>query len=314
MDSATAYAQWQTQLAAMRAAVANLKLPTPTADSYGSDIDFDEDFTSGNSGDDVWDFIEDSEEDDWSSDANDLPDVEAYGLHWLQAKCTEFASRKQGLSGDDLQEQISALLASDSAEEELQSTLTDIIGFDDLDFVIELISHRKEIIKPAPSIRGAAATDGLFAGKLQTRREREEALRQRDFEHKNAQLGPALIRDGPIYPHVYTTHVAGNKLDSKGRQYALPVGHTRKEERFYEEYTIPAGKVGTLGQGRKLVEIAEMDGLCRNTFKGYKTLNRMQSLVYPVAYQTSENMLICAPTGAVSASSVLLDTILTIPG
>ena len=26
----------------------------------------------------------------------------------------------------------------------------------------------------------------------------------------------------------------------------------------------------------------------------------MQSLVYPVAYQTSENMLICAPTGAVS--------------
>jgi antiviral helicase SLH1 len=40
--------------------------------------------------------------------------------------------------------------------------------------------------------------------------------------------------------------------------------------------------------------------LCRNTFKGYKTLNRMQSLVYPVAHKTSENMLICAPTGAVS--------------
>lgn len=26
----------------------------------------------------------------------------------------------------------------------------------------------------------------------------------------------------------------------------------------------------------------------------------MQSLVYPVAYNTNENMLICAPTGAVS--------------
>jgi len=67
----------------------------------------------------------------------------------------------------------------------------------------------------------------------------------------------------------------------------------------YEEYTIPAGKVGILGKGRKLVNISEMDGLCRRTFKGYKSLNRMQSLVYPVAYQTSENMLICAPTGAV---------------
>ena len=43
-----------------------------------------------------------------------------------------------------------------------------------------------------------------------------------------------------------------------------------------------------------------MDTLCRSTFRNYKSLNRMQSLVYPVAYQTNENMLICAPTGAVS--------------
>jgi antiviral helicase SLH1 len=58
-----------------------------------------------------------------------------------------------------------------------------------------------------------------------------------------------------------------------------------------------------LGAGRKLVRIAEMDSLCKRTFKGYKTLNRMQSLVYPIAYETNENMLICAPTGAVSLKS-----------
>jgi antiviral helicase SLH1 len=74
----------------------------------------------------------------------------------------------------------------------------------------------------------------------------------------------------------------------------------------YEEYSIPAGKVGTLGAGRKLVEISEMDGLCRKTFKGYKSLNRMQSLVYPVAYQSSENMLICAPTGAGKTDAAML--------
>lgn len=48
-----------------------------------------------------------------------------------------------------------------------------------------------------------------------------------------------------------------------------------------------------------------MDGLCKRTFKGYKSLNRMQSLVYPVAYHTNENMLICAPTGAVSYAMML---------
>lgn len=233
MDSAEA--QWQMQLAAMRAALADLKLPptsTKGTDFYGSDIDFDdEEFTSGNSGDDVWDFISDSEEDVWSSDPNEDISAPASGLatenyspEWLHAKCGSFAARKQGLSGDDLEAQIMALLASDSNVEELQSTLTDIIGFDDLDFVIELIYNRQEIVTPSK-------TDGPLFGKLQTKREREEALRQRDLEHKNAKLGPAMNRDGPEYPHVYTTHVAGNKLDSKGRQYALPVGHTRKEER-----------------------------------------------------------------------------------
>lgn len=65
-------------------------------------------------------------------------------------------------------------------------------------------------------------------------------------------------------------------------------------------------KVGTLEGERKLIQISELDGLCRLTFKGYKTLNRMQSLVFPVAYKTNENMLICAPTGAVSTFMTVL--------
>ena len=125
LDSAEV--QWQAQLAAMKAALADLKLPEKTTHggevgSYGSDIDFDDEgFTSGNSGDDVWDFIGDSEEDLYSSDLNeDLTpesETEGYGPQWLKSKCIGFASRKQGLSGEDLQDQIMALLASGSVEE-----------------------------------------------------------------------------------------------------------------------------------------------------------------------------------------------------
>lgn len=235
-----AEAQWQTHLAAMKAALADLKLPSnpPNGESstYGLDFDFDEDddLTSGNSGDDVWDFISDGEGDVYSSDPNEdlIPDapgnanVGGYGPQWLASKCIGFASRKWGLSAEDLQEQIMALLASDSVEEELQSTLTDIIGFDDLDFVTELISHRKEITAASPFSPSKA--EGIF-GKLQTKRQREEALRRRDYEHKHATLGPSLDRDGPQYPHVYKAHSAGNTLDSRGRKYALPMGSERKE-------------------------------------------------------------------------------------
>jgi len=239
-----AEAQWQMQLASMKAALSELKLPQKESfnvSGYGSDILFDDDeeLTSGNSGDDVWDFITDSDEYLESNDIDEIPTPETiflgYGPQWLKSKCIGFETRKRGLLGEDLQEQIMALLASDSVEEELQSTLTDIIGFDDLDFVIELISHRQEILAASPF--STVKDDGIF-GRLQTKRQREEALRQRDYEHKHAQLGPAVHRDELQYPHVYKSHSSGNTLDSRGRKYALPVGSERKEHEASQFYSL----------------------------------------------------------------------------
>ena len=188
-------------------------------------------------------------------------------------------------------------------DDELQISLANIVGYDDLDLVIELIKHREET--SASGFRNSRlANDSL--SRLQTKSEREEAFRQQDIEHKTAVLGKALNRDGPQYPHVYKAHSTGNTLDIRGRKYGLPLGSQRFEREGYEEYSIPATKVGTLGAGRKLVEISEMDGLCKRTFKGYKALNRMQSLVYPVAYKTNENLLICAPTGAGKTDAAML--------
>lgn len=185
-------------------------------------------------------------------------------------------------------------------------SLADIIGYDDLDLVIDLISHRQEILT-APIENGIAKDrrDGPL-GRLQTKQEREESLRRQDWQHKNAALAPAASRGDPEYPHVYRAHKANNLLAPGGHKYALPVGSERKEHDKYEEYLIPATKVGTLGTGQKIIEIADMDGLCRQTFKGYRSLNRMQSLVFPVAYRTSENMLICAPTGAGKTDAAML--------
>ena len=190
-----------------------------------------------------------------------------------------------------------------AADDELQISLADIIGYSDLDFVIELIAHRKDILSSSSVDR---AKVGDSQPQIQGRKEREEALRHLDQEHKNSSLSPASNRDGPQYPHVYRAHNAGNTLAAGGRKYALPAGSERREYERYEEYSIPATKVGTLGAGRRLIVIAEMDGLCKRTFKEYKSLNRMQSLVYPVAYKTSENMLICAPTGAGKTDAAML--------
>jgi antiviral helicase SLH1 len=187
--------------------------------------------------------------------------------------------------------------------------LADTLGFDELDLVADFIAHRQEI---ATASQAPVKSEPPPGGRILTRREREEALRQQDFQHKTTSLAAATNRSATQYPHVYRAHDAGNMLSSHGHKYMLPLGSERTEHEKYEEYSIPPAKVGTLGIGQSLVEIKDMDTLCRGTFKGYKSLNRMQSLVYPVAYRTSENMLICAPTGAGKTDAAMLTILNTI--
>lgn len=314
----TAASQWLEQLAAMRAAIAELKLPQTNGDSkdvtYENDYGLDEDDLSPASGsDDIWDLISDEDEDDFSEESLDpLPAYQSSGQEeasvsvgsraWLRERCADVSSRGGGLDADTLEEHITAVLASDTSDEELQMTLADILGFDELDLVSDLIKYRKSI-----SSDTSKTSSGLLS-----KAERDARLRQQDYEHKNATLASAQIRSGSEYPHVYKAHDAGNTLSSHGKKYALPMGSERLEKEKYEEYYIPAAKVGTLGRHQKLVEIKDLDGLCRGTFKGYKTLNRMQSLVHQVAYHTSENMLICAPTGAGKTDAAMLTILNTV--
>lgn len=311
-----AASQWLEQLAAMRAAIAELKLPetngepqNTAADDADLDWDLDDDDLSPASGDDIWDLISEEEQDSFSEESADMVTtagpVKDGSQEWLQAQCQVVASKGSGLEAAALQDQIMAVLASDSSDDELQMTLADILGFEELDLVSDILKNRKSILSaPAPA---PSRPSGILS-----KTEREARLREQDRSHKRAPLAAAQNRSQAEYPHIYKAHDAGNTLSSQGRKYALPMGSERLEREKYEEYSIPATKVGVLGLNRKLVEIKDLDGLCSRTFSGYKTLNRMQSLVYPVAYHTSENMLICAPTGAGKTDAAMLTILNTV--
>ncbi|PHH71146.1 hypothetical protein CDD80_5490 [Ophiocordyceps camponoti-rufipedis] len=301
-----AEAQWREQVAAMRAALADLKLPQtpPTDESWDDDFEV-RGSSSGSSHQDVWDFISDDEDDGLLDDFESLDAADQGSPHgdWLLDSCTEIAV-KNGLAPDVFQAQILSLLNSSGPEDELQAQLTDLVGLDHLDFIIQLLSHKDEVVS-------ALSVQTQPEKRLLTKAERDADLRRRDLEHKTAALAPSFSKE-PQYPHVYKSYHAGNSLSSAGKKYGLPVGSERLQFDKYEEYAIPAGRKGELGPGQSLVKIGDMDGLCRETFKGYKTLNRMQSLVFPVAYKTNENMLICAPTGAGKTDAAMLTILHTI--
>jgi len=98
-----------------------------------------------------------------------------------------------------------------------------------------------------------------------------------------------------ILPHVYTSSsmMQGNLVSHLGTKYMLPVGTTRQFQEDYEEVTVPPAKPVPPRQTERLISVKELDEICRGSFPGYTSLNRVQSIVYPTAYRSNENMLVC---------------------
>eukprot|EP00741_Cyanophora_paradoxa_P020260 tig00021238_g19554.t1 len=87
---------------------------------------------------------------------------------------------------------------------------------------------------------------------------------------------------------------------------ALPEGTVSKKFKGYEEVHIPPSVPSAMGGKERLVPIAEMDDWARPAFHGMRCLNRIQSRLYPAAYRSNENLLVCAPTGAGKTNIAML--------
>jgi hypothetical protein len=79
----------------------------------------------------------------------------------------------------------------------------------------------------------------------------------------------------------------------------------------YQEVVVPPTRAVPPRTSERLIPVAELDPLAQGSFpvsahsantplsgnspliQGYTSLNRIQSIVYPTAYQSNENMLIC---------------------
>ncbi|EPQ59321.1 Sec63-domain-containing protein [Gloeophyllum trabeum ATCC 11539] len=109
-------------------------------------------------------------------------------------------------------------------------------------------------------------------------------------------LFTGTAHDAPeVLPHIYTSSpiVQNNMLSDMGSKYLLPMGTARYDHEEYEEVIIPPAKPVPPNRNERLILVNELDDLARGSFPGYKSLNRVQSIVYPTAYGSNENMLIC---------------------
>lgn len=97
-----------------------------------------------------------SEESSIDSNDEDISDADSFDfepgssatdnmevLSWLEVKCAEISN--SSMSSTEMYSTILGILTSDASDDDLQMSLPDIIGYEHLDFLIELISKRQSI-------------------------------------------------------------------------------------------------------------------------------------------------------------------------
>ncbi|XP_041352458.1 activating signal cointegrator 1 complex subunit 3-like [Gigantopelta aegis] len=110
------------------------------------------------------------------------------------------------------------------------------------------------------------------------------------------------------FPFVFDTYEEARHSSAYvgGCKLVLPAGFERKEEKTFEEVNIPPIQAGLTNVGKELIPISSLDEIGQLAFRGMKSLNRIQSVVFESAYRTNENLLICAPTGAGKTNIAML--------
>ncbi|KAF5398907.1 Activating signal cointegrator 1 complex subunit 3 isoform a [Paragonimus heterotremus] len=87
----------------------------------------------------------------------------------------------------------------------------------------------------------------------------------------------------------------------------LPAGTTYKQLPLWDEVQFPAPtKPPSSVLDVPRVQVASLDSIGQQAFSGMQELNLIQSVVYPVAYHTAENLLVSAPTGAGKTNVAML--------
>ncbi|NXH27549.1 ASCC3 protein, partial [Myiagra hebetior] len=159
-----------------------------------------------------------------------------------------------------------------------------------------------------------AGEDGEVSGEGQMYFDPKELRMQRELALLNARSMPVLGRQREMsfekihYPHVYDSRAEAMKTSAfiGGAKVFLPESVQRENNKMYEEVKIPHSEPMPIGIEEKIVYIKDLDEIGQLAFKGMKRLNRIQSIVFETAYNTNENMLICAPTGAGKTNIAML--------
>lgn len=108
------------------------------------------------------------------------------------------------------------------------------------------------------------------------------------------------------FPFVFDSKASAKASVISGQKLLLAEDVRREDSELCEEVHIPIAKQESIDVKIDLVSISSLDEIGQMAFNGVTSLNKIQSIVFNAAYNTNENLLICAPTGAGKTNVAML--------
>eukprot|EP00850_Spirogloea_muscicola_P007775 SM000040S14787 [mRNA] locus=s40:365737:377479:+ [translate_table: standard] len=156
-------------------------------------------------------------------------------------------------------------------------------------------------LRDGSSVKAEGGEEDVDAGRRAL--EREGAAADEGWQTGQRQL---LDLDALSFDQASHSYTPCSALRDEMMRCELPAGSYRAAKKGYEEVHVPALKPKPFEDGEELVKIEDLPKWCQPAFTKMKTLNRIQSKVYPAALHSAENLLLCAPTGAGKTNVAML--------
>lgn len=224
----------------------------------------------------------------------------------------------------DFTQQALDLLGSEAELRDLENSLAEMFGYEHFDLIATLTKNRDVIvwctklaradengrqdIEVAMRERGV----GWILRDLRGGR-KDEQEDQAIVVPKKATLAPGSVAQPQRVIDIDSLVFSeGGHLMSR-KKVKLPEGSFKRQFKGYEEIHVPEPKRRELQPG-ELVPVTAMPDWTQPVWQSVNAtkLNPIQSKVYPIAFETNEPMLICAPTGAGKTNCAALAMLRTI--
>ena len=228
---------------------------------------------------------------------------------WLQRLIG--ASYPDPVLSSDFTSRALDLLSSEAELRDLENSLAEMFGYENFELVATLTKNREVIVWCTKLARSSEEEKqdvevamrekgaGWILRELRGERQKAAEYAVDTVVPTNATLAPGSVaqprRVIDIDSLIFTE---GGHLMSR-KKVKLPEGSFKRQMKGYEEIHVPEPKRREAGQN-EWMSVGKMPEWTQPVWASVKAtqLNPIQTRVFPIAFETNEPMLICAPTGA----------------